>query len=137
MQQEKNTRGDRRSTKPNATSKRHGRSSSGDANTTSSTENASRSYRQTMTRDDDDKPQANRRSKKDNTAQSRQTPRSGAPLAKRRSPVGGGKNPTNAKARAPQGSTRRAKQVSGDSKGRTTPNGGAKGSSAKRSRSRK
>ena len=138
MQQQNTVSGGRRSTKPNATSKRHGRSFSGDANTTRSRTNAARSFRQTeIVRDHDDKPQANRRSKKDNRATSGLQRRSGAALPKRRNPVGGGKSPSNAKNRSSEGSTRRAKQLtSNNSRGRTTPNS-PRGSSAKRARSRR
>jgi hypothetical protein len=135
MQQQNTLRSERRSTKPTATSKRHGRSSSGDADTTRSRQSAARSYRQTaMTRDDDDGNQANRRSKKDNRATSGQK-RSGSPLAKRRSPVGGSSRNSSSKTRA-QGSSRRAKQITSNNKGRTTPKS-PRGSSAKRARSRR
>src|SRR5215203_2269497 len=101
MQQQNTLRSERRSTKPTATSKRHGKSSSGTADTTRSRQSAARSYRQTaMTRDDDDGNQANRRSKKDNRATSGQKSRSGSPLAKRRSPVGGSARNSASKTRA-------------------------------------
>jgi hypothetical protein len=133
MQRQNSTPGAQGAKRPTTNSKRRGNASSRDANTTRSKNEAARSYRQTaLVSDDDDKPQATRRSKKDNT--STQGKRSAQPLAKRPAPVGGS---SRTKKRAPQGSTRRAKMVTDDNKGRTTPANGSKGSSAKRAKSSK
>jgi hypothetical protein len=132
MQLQKTNRSERRSVTPKSAAKARGQSSNRNASASRSVENATRSYRQAAERGDADGSKQGRRSKKDNSRTKSQA--SARPASKRRSPVGSGN--TQSKRRAPQGA-QRAKELKGMSTGRTSPNGGAKGNSAKRARSRR
>jgi hypothetical protein len=135
MQRQNTNRSARRSVSPKRAAKARGQSSNRNANTSRSVENATRSYRQTAVRGDNDGSKSGRRSKKDNrrvTAQRSQTPAN-----KRRSPVGSGRN-VQAKRRSPQGA-QRAKELKGMTTGYAKPGSGrgGKGSSEKRAHSRR
>ena len=135
MQLQNTQRSARRSVSPKRAAKARGQSSNRNANTSRSTENATRSYRQTAVRGDADGSKQGRRSKKDNRRVTGQ--RSEQPANRRRSPVGSGGN-TQAKRRSPQGA-QRAKELKGMSTGRAKPTNsrGGKGSSEKRAKSRR
>jgi hypothetical protein len=135
MQLQNTNRSARRSISPKRAAKARGQSSSRNANTSRSVENATRSYRQSVTRGDNDGSKQGRRSKKDNRRTTGQ--RSEQPANRRAAPVGKGRN-VQAKRRSPQGA-QRAKELKGMSTGKASPGqrAGGKGSSEKRARSRR
>ena len=135
MQLQNTKRGARRSISPKSAIKARGQSSNRNANASRSTENATRSFRQTAGSGDIDGSRQGSRSKKDNRRVTGQ--RSEQPANRRRAPVGEGKN-VQAKRRSPQGA-QRAKELKGMSTGRAKPNNsrGGKGSSEKRAKSRR
>jgi hypothetical protein len=135
MQLQNTKRSARRSVSPKSAAKARGQSSNRNANTSRSVENATRSYRQTAARGDNDGSKSGRRSKKDNRRTSAQ--RSQTPANKRRAPVGRGRN-VQAKRRSPQGA-QRAKELKGMTTGNARPRNshGGKGSSEKRAHSRR
>src|SRR5688572_18241939 len=132
MQLQNTTRSARRSISPKRVAKARGQSSSRNANTSRSVENATRSYRQTAGRGDNDGSKQGRRSKKDNRRVTGQ--RSEQPANKRRAPVGAGRK-VQAKRRSLQGA-QRAKELKGMTTGYAKPGqrSGGKGSSEKRAR---
>jgi hypothetical protein len=133
MQLQSKSRSARRSISPKSAAKTRGQSSNRNRGASRSVENATRSYRQTAVRGDNDGSKSNRRSKKDN--QRSRSRASANPANKRPSPVGRGRN-AQAKRRAPQNAVR-AKELKGMSRGTNKPTGSTKGSSAKRASSRR